>query len=390
MAEVESTTGQIKFDTKMDNQFEMTLNKTGLGIGVAPSTNLHVNGNAIFSDQLFIGGISGSSNLNVNGTLGYGFQTVSSNTILGETSVVLIDSSSDNITITLPYAGNVSGRQYKIKKVSTSNYVWISGGGNLIDDTNSIEMPESSDLSSVTLSSDGNQWYKIDQKDLNETIAADNLVGWWKLDETSGNIAADDSLSSLDGTLQGGLDFSNDTTTGKIKNALVFDGTDDYIMLGSGKPNILQFSDQDFSVSVWAKTNFSTPYRRIVGADSGGLRPHGYALRKAELGHGWGFYFEDGNSERIESTYAGIDNTWQHIVGVYDRSKQYLYVDGILRSSDSNPNVIPDWVAISEISIGRRGQVGNTKYFDGSIDDVRIYNKALSASEIQALYIQGR
>ncbi len=106
--DVLSTDGKIRFDTRMDGQAEMTLNSTGLGIGVLlPSSNLHVNGNAIISEQLFVGGSSGSSNLNVIGTIGYGVQTVSSNATLGDSSVVLVDSSSDNITLTLPYAGNV-------------------------------------------------------------------------------------------------------------------------------------------------------------------------------------------------------------------------------------------------------------------------------------------
>lgn len=158
MADVKSTTGQIKFDTQMDNQAEMTLNETGLGIGVTPSTNLHVHGNAIVSEQVFIGGSSGSSNLNVNGTFGFGIQTVSSNVTLGDYSVVLVNSSSDNIKLTLPYAGNVTNRIYSIKKTSISNSVCIHGNGNKIDDS-PFYLLTSGNISSIEVASDGSQWF---------------------------------------------------------------------------------------------------------------------------------------------------------------------------------------------------------------------------------------
>lgn len=115
VADVKSTTGQIKFDAQSDNQAEMTLNSTGLGIGVTPSTNLHVNGNAIVTEQVFVGGSSGSSNLNVNGTLGYQIMSLSSNSNLGENTAVIADISSSNLLLSLPYSSNISGRVLKIK-----------------------------------------------------------------------------------------------------------------------------------------------------------------------------------------------------------------------------------------------------------------------------------
>ena len=115
-ADVRSLDGTINFDVQSDGQTEMSLNTTGLGIGVSPSANLHVVGNTIVSKKLFVGGSDGSSNLNINGTLGYGLQTVSANATLADYSIVLADSSSDNLVLTLPYAGNASGSQYHIKK----------------------------------------------------------------------------------------------------------------------------------------------------------------------------------------------------------------------------------------------------------------------------------
>lgn len=382
MADVKSTTGQIKFDTQMDNQAEMTLNGTGLGIGVTPSSNLHVNGNAIISDQLFVGGSSGSSNLNVNGTLGYGLQTVSSNTTLGDSSIVLVDSSSDNITITLPYAGNVTGRQYQIKKIATTNSVWISGGGNLIDDTSPVELPESSNLASVKLISDGSQWYKIDQKDVSETVAADNLVGWWKLDETIGITANDSSGRENHGVLNNGLTFSGCVISGKIGNALSFDGSDDVIVTPSS--SIYDMSNSNLSIALWVNSSATFGTERMLfehsiwsAADTYQLTAtNDTTLRFAAVGLGTFDYsidFTDGN--------------WHFIVAVFDtvNNIKSLYYDGVLSNAASETGNIGS--GNNPIYIGARGD--GSKQFPGDIDDVRLYNRVLTSSEVEALYNQG-
>ena len=139
----------------------MTLNSTGLSIGaILPSSNLHVNGNAIISEQLFVGGSSGSSNLNVNGTLGFEIQALSSNATLGDATLVLVDSSSDNITLTLPYAANVTGRVFEIKKTSLANDVVVRGGGNLIDLAINYELT-SGNLGYIRVVSYDGKWHVI-------------------------------------------------------------------------------------------------------------------------------------------------------------------------------------------------------------------------------------
>ena len=376
MADVISSTGQIKFDIQMDNQAEMTLNSTGLGIGTTPSSNLYVNGNAIITDQVFVGGSSGSSNLNVNGTIGYGFQTVSSNTTLGEYSAVLVDSSSDNITITLPYAGNVSGRQYKIKKISTYNSVWISGGGNLIDDTSLIELPESNDLASVKLISDGNQWYKIEQKDLSETVASENLILWWKLDETSGNTAYDsssndnNSLSADPGLLFTGLE-------GKYLNTIDFDGSSSFSF-----PDISTHFSDEATLSVWLKLDSNSPSSGdggIFSITTNGQRSQ-YPWTNGDL------YFNVFRSTRYQTTdNSSFDKTqWHHLV---------------ITSSPGNDNYIiyqngvPFYVDDGEASIVLGDRIigeSDTHYFNGLMDDFRLYNKSLTANQVVAIYNQGQ
>jgi hypothetical protein len=99
LSDVISPNGQIKFDVQSNGQEEMILNELGLGIGVSPSANLHVNGNAIIPQKIFIGNNSGSSNLNIHGTLGYVTKVVSSNTTLGDDAMVLVSTPAQIFTI---------------------------------------------------------------------------------------------------------------------------------------------------------------------------------------------------------------------------------------------------------------------------------------------------
>jgi hypothetical protein len=183
------TGGNIQFYPQMDGQVEMTLNPTGLGIGVMPSTNLHVNGNAIVSRQLFVGGNSGSSNLNVNGTMGFGAQTVNAHATLGDSSLVLVDSSSNTILATLPYAGNVSGRTYTIKKTSSSNVVVLLVGGNLIDSSSYFTL-SSGNRGSIEVISNGSNWSILSKSDSVRSVTTTPSSGYMIVDVSGGPAAS--------------------------------------------------------------------------------------------------------------------------------------------------------------------------------------------------------
>jgi hypothetical protein len=292
---------------------------------------------------------------------------------------MLVDSSSDNITITLPYAGNVTGRQYQIKKISTSNSVWISGGGNLIDDTSPIELPESSDLASVKLISDGSQWYKIEQKDILETVAADNLVGWWKLDETSGDNATDSSGYHNHGNATN-MAAGNIGVDGKIIRAYDFDGVDDYISLNSGKlPNLA-----NGSVSLWAKFDVSNDNQYVIDFPT----PRIVILEDAVGTNQLKLHVAGGDA--ITGTGLLTADVWYFICGTWNDSTNVknLYVNNVLKATAStafNTSATPS----GGFKIGS-SNAGVSGFTDGLIDDVRVYNKVLSLAEIQALYNQGQ
>jgi len=382
-SDVISTEGQLRFDIQMDGQPEMTLNGDGLGLGISPAANLHVVGDAIVSGQLFIGGGAGSSNLNVNGTMAYSYQSMSSNATLSDQTMVLVDSSSDNVSLTLPYAGNVAGRVCIIKKIAASNSVWVSGGGNLIDDVNTIELGASASLPSVKVVSDGHQWFICDFTASSLAVASTNLVAWWKLDELSGTVASDASSQQRHGSLAGGQDFGSDAVAGKIKTALDFNGVSNHVdIAGFDLGNL-------FTISCWIYVRTSGTYPMIITNSNGGGSTNGFRL----------FYYETSSYIKMETgngaagdsaitTVSSVSkNTWVYLVVTVDRLNGYcdIYLDAIERATDHS--IRNDFQNTGDIDLGT-SVTGNP--FNGIIDDMRIYNKILSDAEIRAIYSEGQ
>ena len=375
-ANVTSPTGTIDFDVQCDGRAEMTLNSIGLGVGVSPSTNLHIGGNAIISNQLFVGGSSGSSNLNINGTMGFSIQQVSANTTLGANTYVIVDSSSANIFLALPYAGNVAGRIYRIKKTSLLNSVWISGGGNLIDDTNSIEMSNSlSVMSSISLISSGLQWHIIhNMPDSSTAVASSNLVIWWKMDAVTGSTLVD-SVNGIQLTPGTGMSVSGNTNIGVISKAQKLGKTGYYTTPGNA-----YFVLNSFTFSLWIKP------------DVMGVLEYTSYLSNQLYSNGTGFIFgttnstiklsamQSSNVAKLVSFNSTTSGNWMHIAATMDGTTMKIYKDGNQQGAGATaPSPYGTNIA-TEVKLG-----GN---FEGAIDDVRVYNRALTQPEIKAISLQ--
>jgi fibronectin type 3 domain-containing protein/anti-sigma regulatory factor (Ser/Thr protein kinase) len=200
------------------------------------------------------------------------------------------------------------------------------------------------------------------------------LVGYWKFDEGSGTSAADASGNGNNGVVVNGATW----TAGRVNGALRFDGVNDYANMGNGAS--LNFSGR-ITIAAWVKPEATSGLRNIVS--------HGYTLSpnaevilrinasKYEVGswNGTGF-------GATASIPAGDVNNWVHLVGVYDGAAWRLYRNGAQVSSS---NATTGAVTVNgNWAIGSRG-TGTERFFQGCIDDVRIYSRNLSVSEIQAL-----
>ena len=166
VADLNSITNSLQFFLNNDNVVKATLNSTGLGLGVIPSTNLEVSGNAIVSDHLSVGSTSAnsSSNLFVQGTLGLNCQTItgSSNVNIGDYSYVFVNASS-NITLTLPYSANVLGRVITIKSLNSTSEPILTGLACTIENAVTLKLKTNASGAwpSVTLHATNSGWNLI-------------------------------------------------------------------------------------------------------------------------------------------------------------------------------------------------------------------------------------
>jgi len=128
-AAIKSITGTIDFDSNNDGIHEASLTTTGLAIGpnTTPSTNLDIQGNAIISNSLIIGGTNNTSNstLHIHGTLSYGMQSVKAGGNQVANSIVLVDTSNGDVSLGLSNINTSVGQTITIKRTHTSKNAYL-------------------------------------------------------------------------------------------------------------------------------------------------------------------------------------------------------------------------------------------------------------------------
>lgn len=200
-----------------------------------------------------------------------------------------------------------------------------------------------------------------------------SLVGWWSFD----NNTLDQSSYGNNGTQVGGVDCSK-ATAGKISTACSFDGTDDYVNVSnSASLNITRA----LTIEAWFKTNDKTVNQQII------RKENGTGAESYELYIGSTIYFCVRGSSEICSQFSNslISNgNWYHIAGTYDGSSTKFYLNGVQQDSDSGTVTITS--SNEPVYIGWGGSGAATRYFNGTIDEVQIWKRALSAQEINASY----
>lgn len=382
-ADVVDTRGLIRFDRNSDGQSDMRLDSSGLKIGTGiPSANLDVSGNALITDQLTIGSSElGSANLAVTGSFSQSISTFTSNTIIQDShsSIILADSSTQDLWIDLPYAGNVNGRIYTIKKTSDNNLVYVSGGGNSLDLKGTIELDSNNSLPYVNVISDGQQWHIL-EADGDQLIAADNLVGRWNFEETSGTTAVDDA-NGFDATLNN-ADFSGNSVIAKIGRGFQFSNSDTRYFSTADRN---EFDLTTYTVTAWVKLPDETFNQTIYS--------------KTTLGDGsfWLFKRRTGLDRALSiQTFGPVtnhavngdvipDNEWHFVTLVSEGSTATLYQNGELTNGPGTINTYIDNAA--PVQFGAMNGTSNVS--NGIIDDLRLYNRALSSDEIKILYRSG-
>jgi len=220
-----------------------------------------------------------------------------------------------------------------------------------------------------------------------ELVLADGPIAYWRLGESSGTAAADETGNGHTGTYSGSPGLAaagllvNDPDT-----CVGFDGSNDYVSV----PDSADFDVAAVTLEVWFDTDYSGSGR----SGSTFMVYHGQVSGASPFPYNWGIQETSNGSVGITINFgahslsiakAALDGTRNHLVGTYDGTTLRLYHQGVLVDS-STPAVALDQGA-GAINLGRwwNGPI----YFDGRLDEIAVYGRALSAAEIQEHYNVG-
>ena len=225
-------------------------------------------------------------------------------------------------------------------------------------------------------------WVKVWQRNQDNVK---ECVGWWKLDDESGTAAADISGKGMNGTLMGGMSFGTNRVNGNLGTALTFDGVDDYIDLPDGFDEF----DNGCTFTLWAKPTAANSYARFIELSNGSSNNNIYLSRE---GTGAGLRFKSfGSSDSAGAVIA--DNAieldrWQFFAATIDNSGNVsLYKNGELIKTGTS--TWPWGVKRTQNYIGRSSWASD-EYYQGAMDEMRVFDFALTDSQVQYVYTNSK
>lgn len=186
-----------------------------------------------------------------------------------------------------------------------------------------------------------------------------------------------------------GIVIGTTLTSDRFNNtnsAFYFNGIHNYIDIDA-HANSMPFGTSEVTISGWIKYD-ETPSNNQVLLGYGGNYEYGGYLLGYERDNKLNFQVHSGGFQSAASYIIPGANTWYHIVGKYDHQKLYVYIDGNLIAETNFSGEI-DQANCLRIGCERYGATNGNYFTKGSIDDIRIYNYALSDLEIQQLYNEG-
>jgi len=270
-------------------------------------------------------------------------------------------------------------------------YQWKKDGVNLTGETNAtLNITDANATQhdgnySVVVSND----FGSVESDINEFVVENDinkvsgLVGWWKFDEMNGSVAYDSSGNGHDGNLTNSPTWVN----GKMGGALSFDGVNDYVQV-IGYKGIMDSNQR--TICAWIKSDKNSTAIVSWGSGQGhkywSLGISGEGLIRKNLWNG-----------NIKGKQNIITNEWFHVTSVFPGQEftfgqTILFVNGVKESVSSltGGDLIVQTTSYRDLKIGSEAWGSNWNIYNGLIDDVRIYDRALSPSEVQALYNLGQ
>jgi len=210
------------------------------------------------------------------------------------------------------------------------------------------------------------------------------IIAWWPMDEPSGT-AAEDIIGAHPGVhVNGPL-----PATGQVDGSLRLDGIDDYV--GVGDSDDWAFGIGNFAIELWAKFNspgggtVSHPSHIFIGNDEGPGTQN-----KWFFALGGGFLNFHINGPVVGSHFFPLApfspnlNEWYHLAVTRNGNVWTIYVNGVAVGSEVRTVEVPN--ANAPLTIGQAEQLG---FMNGLLDEVTVYKRALTQSELQAIFNAG-
>ncbi|WP_146150289.1 LamG-like jellyroll fold domain-containing protein [Actinomadura rubrobrunea] len=217
----------------------------------------------------------------------------------------------------------------------------------------------------------------------------DGLKAHWSLDEDEGSSRAYSPVAPVKATFTGGASLGH---PGQDRTALQLDGTTGYV--STDRPVV--DTSRSFSVAAWVRVDSFDSGRHLSVLSQDGTYRSGFYLKYDPVQRKWVFtrFAEDSDqpdglsfpSWSKETAQAGV---WTHLAGVWDANtrRMRLFVNGV--PSNYSAEVTSVWKATGGLQIGRSLWQGHkVDHFPGLIDDVRVYDRVLGATEVEQLVKQ--
>jgi hypothetical protein len=269
-------------------------------------------------------------------------------------------------------------------------YLYVDGVLQTVANSSTINVTNSSNLVMGADSTTTRYFGGVldDVRIYNKALSEDEIeelyghtVSHWTLDDNQSDTVVVDNFSRNSGTSQRNTSILH--TAGQIDGALSFNGTTDKVTVSDS--GTLDFGTSDFTVSLWVKMNGfvkkGSAWNSILSKgliSSSDSAFYGFYTNNSNK-----VYFAVGNDDNYGRSNSVLnDGSFHHIVGVKENGAVYLYVDGVLQTVTSSSAV--NITNSSNLVMGADSAA--TRYFGGVMDDVRIYNKALSEDAIDELY----
>lgn len=263
-----------------------------------------------------------------------------------------------NTTTTHDYSGGST-------EIPANGWLVVTAGGDKIDDSSgtvAFYNPNDVEVDSYT--------YDASDYNVNNTPGwTNNLVAYWPLDNDNNGI------QDKSGNGNNGTDYSSGFVSGKINQALSFDGVDDYVEVAD---SIELNSTSALTAEGWIKTSSTGKWQAIVSKwhYNGNKRQYWLGINSSDKAE---FFIGNGGSgfDRIASISIITDGNWHHIIGVYDGTNVKIFVDGV----EENTKTTSVALGTSDKSVRIGASHDSNHYFNGLIDEVKIYDRALNAAE---------